>query len=91
MLHRIPLSEWASLHTHLVWVYDGPVSPEGRKGVVRSNHLTAWLIRHGKIAMAIGQGGGVVAAEAAQRQVAPAAVPFGIVRERLLAHGARLP
>ncbi len=49
LLHRIPLAEWASLHAHLVWVYDGAVSPEGRKGLVRSDHLTAWLIRRGRV------------------------------------------
>ena len=54
LLHRIPLSDWTSLHAHLVWVYDGVVSPDGRRGLVRSDHLTAWLIRRGSVEVAMG-------------------------------------
>lgn len=54
LTHRLPLVEWASLHTHLVWVYDGAVSPEGRKGRLRADHLTAWLIRRGSVEVKVG-------------------------------------
>jgi hypothetical protein len=41
--------------------------------------------------MAIGQAGGVTAAEAVRGDVAPAQVPYAAVRERLLQQGAQLP
>ncbi|HRE79488.1 MAG TPA: helix-turn-helix transcriptional regulator [Opitutaceae bacterium] len=47
--HQLTLAEWASLHSHLVWAYDGAVSPEGRRGQMHSEHLTAWLIRQGSV------------------------------------------
>lgn len=46
---RASLAEWASLHAHLVWVYDGAVSPQGRSGRVSAFDLTAWLIREGRV------------------------------------------
>jgi AraC-like DNA-binding protein len=55
LAHKILLSDWASLHAHLVWVYDGAVSPDGRNGLVNSNHLTAWLIRRGSVKVTIGE------------------------------------
>jgi AraC-like DNA-binding protein len=50
----VPLAEWASLHAHLVWVYDGPVSPQGRRGKVSAFDLTAWLIREGQVTVKLG-------------------------------------
>lgn len=42
----ILLAEWASLHSHLLWIYDGAVETQGR-GDVAAHDLTAWLIRRG--------------------------------------------
>jgi ribulose 1,5-bisphosphate synthetase/thiazole synthase len=58
---------------------------------VSATHEAAAAIRVTPIAMAIGQAGGVAAALAAQRGVAPAEVPFAEIRDRLLAQGAHLP
>lgn len=58
---------------------------------VSATHEAAAAIRVTPIAMAIGQAGGVVAAEAAARGVSPNQVPFATIRERLLAQGANLP
>jgi AraC-like DNA-binding protein len=55
ILPRVPLAEWASLHAHLVWVYDGPVSFQGRSGKVSAFDLTAWLIRHGQVEVRLGE------------------------------------
>lgn len=52
---RVPLAEWAGLHAHLVWVYDGPVSPQGRHGRVSAFDLTAWLIREGQVVVRLGE------------------------------------
>ena len=71
-----------------------PESPENMLVVGRcisATHEAAAAFRVTPIAMAIGQAGGVVAAEAVRRGVSPAAVPFSAIRERLLAQGARLP
>ena len=57
---------------------------------VSATHEAAAAIRVTPIAMAIGQAGGVVAAEAA-RDALPAEVPFAAIRERLVAQGAKLP
>jgi len=53
-VRRIPLAEWASLHTHLVWIYDGPVSPAGH-GAAYSAHHAAWLLRRGRVEVRQGQ------------------------------------
>ncbi|HEY0944016.1 MAG TPA: FAD-dependent oxidoreductase [Opitutaceae bacterium] len=58
---------------------------------IGATHEAAAAFRVTPISMAIGQGAGVVAAEAAARGVAPAEVPFAAVRQRLLAQGACLP
>ena len=58
---------------------------------VSATHEAAAAIRVTPIAMAIGQAGGVVAALAAERDSAPADVPFDLVRKQLLAQGACLP
>jgi hypothetical protein len=58
---------------------------------ISATHEAAAAFRVTPIAMAIGQAGGVTAAEAAQRDVAPAQVPYAAVRERLLQQGAQLP
>ena len=52
---RASLAEWASLHAHLVWVYDGAVSPQGRSGRVSAFDLTAWLIREGRVVVKLGE------------------------------------
>ena len=58
---------------------------------ISATHEAAAAIRVTPIAMAIGQAGGVTAAEAARRSVTPEQVPFAAIRERLLAQGAQLP
>lgn len=58
---------------------------------VSATHEASAAIRVTPIAMAIGQAGGVTAAEAAARNVLPVQVPFGAIRERLLSQGAKLP
>lgn len=45
---RATLAEWASLHTHLLWIYDGPFEPHGQ-GEVTAHDLTAWLLRRGSV------------------------------------------
>lgn len=52
---KIPFTEWANLHAHLIWVYDGPVEPRWRHGVVASPHLTGWLLRRGRVEVRAGK------------------------------------
>lgn len=52
---KIPLAQWASLHAHLVWIYDGPVSPQGRCGKVSAFDLTAWFMRQGHVLVRLGE------------------------------------
>lgn len=52
-VRQIPLAEWASLHTHLVWIYDGAVSPVGQ-GNTFSTHHAAWLLRRGNVEVRAG-------------------------------------
>jgi ribulose 1,5-bisphosphate synthetase/thiazole synthase len=58
---------------------------------ISATHEAAAAFRVTPIVMAIGQAGGVAAAEAARRGVAPAQVPFATIREQLLRQGAQLP
>jgi hypothetical protein len=58
---------------------------------ISATHAASAAIRVTPIAMAIGQAGGVLAAEAAAQNLAPAKVPFAGIRARLLAQGAKLP
>lgn len=58
---------------------------------ISASHEAAAAFRVTPISMAIGQAGGVAAAEAARLGVTPANVPFSVIRERLLGQGARLP
>jgi hypothetical protein len=58
---------------------------------IGASHEAAAAFRVTPIAMAIGQGGGVVAGEAVARDVDLAQVPYAAVRERLLLQGAQLP
>jgi AraC-like DNA-binding protein len=51
---RIPFVDWANLHTHLIWIYDGKVEPRWRNGIVASPYLTAWLVRQGSIEISLG-------------------------------------
>ncbi|WP_438480815.1 helix-turn-helix transcriptional regulator [Oleiharenicola lentus] len=52
-LEQIPLAEWAHLHAHLIWIYDGPVSAFGRTGQREAPHLTAWLLRAGEVELKV--------------------------------------
>lgn len=58
---------------------------------ISATHEAAAAIRVTPIAMAIGQAGGVAAAEAAARDLSPNELPFLLVRARLLEQGAQLP
>ncbi len=58
---------------------------------ISAAHEAAAAFRVTPISMAIGQAGGVVAALAAARGEKPAAVPYALVRRRLLEQGAELP
>jgi hypothetical protein len=58
---------------------------------ISATHEAAAALRVTPIAMAIGQAGGIAAAEAAARKLDPAQVPYAVIRERLLAQGALLP
>lgn len=49
LVERLPFIEWANLHAHLIWIYDGAVETRWRKGVVESPYLTAWLVRKGQV------------------------------------------
>jgi hypothetical protein len=57
---------------------------------ISATHEAAAAIRVTPISMAIGQAGGVAAAEALKLGSAPAAVPFALIRARLLQQGAAL-
>jgi AraC-like DNA-binding protein len=48
-IERLPFTEWANLHAHLIFIYDGKVESRWRKGVVESPYLTAWLVRKGQV------------------------------------------
>jgi len=52
-IEQIPLAEWAHLHAHLIWIYDGPVSPNGRTGQREAPHLTAWFLRAGEVELRV--------------------------------------
>lgn len=58
---------------------------------ISATHEASAGLRVSPIAMAIGQGGGVAAAEAVRLRVAVAALPFAPLRSRLLEQGAILP
>ncbi|MBL9215194.1 MAG: FAD-dependent oxidoreductase [Opitutaceae bacterium] len=58
---------------------------------ISATHEAAAAFRVTPIAMAIGQGGGVLAAEAVRLGVPPGEVPYAAVRARLLEQNARLP
>jgi len=51
-VHRVALAEWANLHTHLLWIYDGVFDPSGQ-GDVTAHDLTAWLLRRGQVKVAM--------------------------------------
>lgn len=51
---RIALAEWANVHTHLMWCYDGAVDPHGRHGTVHAVDITAWLVRQGSVEVQLG-------------------------------------
>ena len=57
---------------------------------IGATHEAAAAFRVSPIAMAIGQAGGVAAAEAVLHGVNPVEVPFSAIRARLLTQGARL-
>lgn len=58
---------------------------------ISATHEAAAAFRVTPISMAIGQGGGVAAAEAVRLSLPPGKVPFPVIREQLLSQGARLP
>jgi len=58
---------------------------------ISATHEASAALRVSPIAMAIGQAGGVVAAEAAKLKTPAADVPWATIRERLLSQGAALP
>ncbi|WP_438483311.1 FAD-dependent oxidoreductase [Oleiharenicola lentus] len=58
---------------------------------ISATHEAAAAFRVTPISMAIGQGGGVAAAEAVRAGTSPASVPFDKIREKLLSQGALLP
>lgn len=64
LVERLPFTEWANLHAHLIWIYDGAVESRWRKGVVESPHLTAWLVRRGSVKVRVD--GKLIAAHAGQ-------------------------
>lgn len=41
--------EWMNLKTDLVWIYEGPVSDQNRRGNYSPDHMAAWLIRRGQV------------------------------------------
>lgn len=43
---RIPLAEWANLHTHLLWIYEGEPAVRGDS---LAFDLTAWLMQRGAV------------------------------------------
>ncbi|EIP98858.1 Glucose inhibited division protein A [Opitutaceae bacterium TAV1] len=58
---------------------------------IGATHRAAGGFRVTPIVMAIGQAAGVVAAESVLKNLAPADVPYPVVRRRLLEQGAKLP
>jgi AraC-like DNA-binding protein len=64
LVERLPFTEWANLHAHLIWIYDGAVESRWRKGVVESPHLTAWLVRKGSVKVRVD--GRTISAKAGQ-------------------------
>jgi AraC-like DNA-binding protein len=70
LVERLPFTEWANLHAHLIWIYDGAVESRWRKGAVESPHLTAWLVRKGQVKVRID--GRSIAARAGQWIFPPA-------------------
>lgn len=52
---KIPFTEWASLHSNLIWVYDGVVEECWRHGVYSSPHPSALLVRRGSFEIKVGE------------------------------------
>lgn len=50
----LPLAEWASLQTFLVWAHQGSVEPQWRHGRIFSPHQAAWLLRRGRVTVNFG-------------------------------------
>jgi len=69
LVERLPFTEWANLHAHLIWIYDGAVEARWRKGTVESPHLTAWLVRRGRVKIRID--GQALSAQAGQWMFPP--------------------
>jgi len=99
-VHAVTKASTDTVHLRPDTVYHIPLRsllPESPRNLVvvgrciSATHEAAAAFRVTPIAMAIGQGGGVAAAEAVRLGVDPAEVPFPRIRERLLAQGARLP
>lgn len=52
----IPLADWNSLQTRLVWCYTGAVAARYRRGVSRGEENGAWLILRGSVRIRSGSG-----------------------------------
>lgn len=52
---KISLSEWAHLHAHLVWIYDGPIDPQWHHFSTLTPNHAAWLIRRGRVEVTQGE------------------------------------
>jgi AraC-like DNA-binding protein len=46
---NLRLSEWASLKTHLLWIYDAKAGFPGGEGTASNQQLSAWLVREGQV------------------------------------------
>lgn len=99
-VHAVTTTTTDTVHLKPNTIYHIPLRsllPEALENLVvvgrciSATHEAAAAFRVTPISMAIGQGGGVAAAEAVRSGMAPADVPFPVIRERLLAQGARLP
>ncbi len=53
-MEKIPFTEWANLHSHLIWIYEGEVQPQWKHGVTTSAHMAAWLVLKGEVEVRIG-------------------------------------
>ncbi|HEY0944237.1 MAG TPA: AraC family transcriptional regulator [Opitutaceae bacterium] len=49
LVPQTQLSDWAHLHAHVVWVYEGAVNPVWRDLSVNTPNHAAWLMRAGSV------------------------------------------
>lgn len=55
LIPQTQLSEWAHLHAHVVWVYEGAVDPAWRDVAVNTPNHAAWLVREGSVEVVQGE------------------------------------